>query len=297
MAQNLVNDLDLIVTAPGGTQYCGNVFSGGWSQTAGSPDHANNVENVYIQSAAQGTWTVQVSGYNVPYGPQPFALVVDGAFGVIDSPPGVTITNPTQGATITGPVDITADAGDDIGVTQVEFFVDGSTIGTDTDGTDGWSHSWNSTTVANGIHTISTTVTDTSGQTRSDSINVTVDNVNEPPVAGFYYVCVYPLCTLNASESYDPDGTLTHYDWVFGDGTSGSGVTPLHSYSAPGNYEVQLTVTDNGGMTDTDMQMIGLDEQFAFHVGDLDGSSVDTTAVVGKPESPSASMIATNSRM
>ena len=47
----LVNDLDLVVTGPGGTFY-GNVFDGGWSQTGGSADRRNNVENVYVQSAA-----------------------------------------------------------------------------------------------------------------------------------------------------------------------------------------------------------------------------------------------------
>ncbi len=79
----LVNDLDLKVTAPDGTVYFGNAFAGGWSQPAlggeGSPDRRNNVENVYVQEAARGAWTVEVLGYNVPLGPQPFALVVGGA--------------------------------------------------------------------------------------------------------------------------------------------------------------------------------------------------------------------------
>jgi hypothetical protein len=73
----LVNDLDLVVMAPGGTIYRGNVFAGGWSQAGGLPDRTNNVENVYVQSAAAGSWTVIVNGFNVPFGPQPFALVVD----------------------------------------------------------------------------------------------------------------------------------------------------------------------------------------------------------------------------
>jgi hypothetical protein len=83
---NLVNDLDLTVTAPGGAVYRGNVFSGGWSQTGGSFDRRNNVENVYVQSAANGAWTVQVSGFNVPQSSQPFALVVDGVFGAAPTP-------------------------------------------------------------------------------------------------------------------------------------------------------------------------------------------------------------------
>lgn len=93
--KNLVNDLDLTVTSPSGTVYRGNVFSGGWTQSAGSADRTNNVENVYVQSAASGTWTVEVRGYNVPSGPQPFALVVDGAS---SSGPTPTSTNtPTVG--------------------------------------------------------------------------------------------------------------------------------------------------------------------------------------------------------
>ena len=91
---NLVNNLNLVVTAPGGATYHGNVFSGGWSTTGGTVDSINNVENVYVQSAAAGTWTVSVQGANVPNGPQPFALVVDGAFGA-----GPTATPVTPTAT------------------------------------------------------------------------------------------------------------------------------------------------------------------------------------------------------
>ena len=85
--KNLVNDLDLIVTAPDGTRYLGNVFAGGWSQAGGAADRTNNLENVYVQSAISGTWTVEIRGFNVPNGPQPFALVVSGAFGAAPPPP------------------------------------------------------------------------------------------------------------------------------------------------------------------------------------------------------------------
>ncbi|MGD2178246.1 MAG: M6 family metalloprotease domain-containing protein [Anaerolineae bacterium] len=100
-----------------------------------------------------------------------------------DLPPGVTITNPADGATVSGTVSVTADASDDDGVTQVEFFVDSATIGTDSDGSDGWATSWDTTGYADGTHSVSATATDTSGQTASDTIGVLVDNVNDPPVA------------------------------------------------------------------------------------------------------------------
>ena len=81
---NLVNDLDLTVTAPNGTVYMGNRYVGydpGESEAnPDAHDRLNNVEGVLILSApAMGTWSVEVSGFNVPMGPQPYALVISGA--------------------------------------------------------------------------------------------------------------------------------------------------------------------------------------------------------------------------
>ena len=82
-AKALVNDLDLTVTAPdGSTTYLGNVFSGGASTTGGSADRLNVEEQVLIKTPAQGNYTITVKGYNIPNGPQPFAIVITGASGV-----------------------------------------------------------------------------------------------------------------------------------------------------------------------------------------------------------------------
>jgi subtilase family protein len=74
---HLNNDLDLIVTGPGGT-FQGNVFSGGVSVAGGSPDRRNNLEQVLLAAPAAGSYTVTVRAINVPSGPQPFALVITG---------------------------------------------------------------------------------------------------------------------------------------------------------------------------------------------------------------------------
>ena len=76
---NLVNDLDLIVTGPGGATYRGNVFSGGQSSTGGSPDRLNTVEQVRLDNPPAGSYSVTVRSFTVPSGPQPFALVVTAA--------------------------------------------------------------------------------------------------------------------------------------------------------------------------------------------------------------------------
>jgi hypothetical protein len=72
----LVNDLDLIVTAPNSNRYLGNVFSNGFSQMGGTADRKNNVEVVLLPSSATtGTYHVTVRGYNCPNGSIPFAIV------------------------------------------------------------------------------------------------------------------------------------------------------------------------------------------------------------------------------
>jgi hypothetical protein len=77
---NLNNDLDLIVTGPGGT-FLGNVFASGSSTTGGTGDRRNTLEQVLIAAPSAGSYTVTVRSGNVPDGPQPFALVVTGALG------------------------------------------------------------------------------------------------------------------------------------------------------------------------------------------------------------------------
>ena len=74
----VVNDLNLVVTAPNGTVYRGNVFSGGWSSTGGVADLKNNVERVAIQSPQPGMWTFEVTAASVPTGPSGFAICASG---------------------------------------------------------------------------------------------------------------------------------------------------------------------------------------------------------------------------
>lgn len=84
-ATQLVNDLDLIVTAPGGTVYRGNGFDetgSGLSLPGGDADRANPVENVWLAEGPglpTGLWTIEVCPHAVGQGVlQPFALVVTG---------------------------------------------------------------------------------------------------------------------------------------------------------------------------------------------------------------------------
>ncbi len=78
-ANPVINDLSLVVTAPGGAvQYLGNVFAGGVSSTGGAADLINNVERVAIAVPTIGTWTFRVTGTAVPQGPCGFGLCASG---------------------------------------------------------------------------------------------------------------------------------------------------------------------------------------------------------------------------
>lgn len=79
----LVNDLDLTVTAPSGTVYRGNQFSG-YNPGESTPnpsgvDSVNNVEGVLVLSAVEaGLWNVRVDAIDVPQPSQTFAIVMTG---------------------------------------------------------------------------------------------------------------------------------------------------------------------------------------------------------------------------
>lgn len=88
----------------------------------------------------------------------------------------VTITDPTDGATVSGTVDVAADATADAGVDSVTFTVDNTHLATDSDGSDGWQAPWDTTTTTDGDHTVTAEVTASDGATASDQIAVTVAN-------------------------------------------------------------------------------------------------------------------------
>ncbi len=67
-----------------------------------------------------------------------------------------------------------------------------------------------------------------------------------------YTASVGEKITFDASDSYSPDGTITSYNWDFGDDTTGSGETITHSYQTAGKYTVSLTVVNSNGGSDTD---------------------------------------------
>jgi PKD repeat protein/N-acetylneuraminic acid mutarotase len=142
-----------------------------------------------------------------------------------------------------------SNSSDDVGVVEYFWdFMDGSTS-TEADPT----HSF----PIQGTYEVSLTVTDAEGLTDTDTITilVTTETTNEPPVA---IVSANPLngdaplivqFTGNASTD---DVAIATYFWDFNDGNTSAMVDPEHIFNTPGTYEVELTVTDGDGLSDTE---------------------------------------------
>lgn len=118
------------------------------------------------------------------------------------------------------------------------------------------------TNLVQGTYVFRLTVRDNANATATDSIIIIVNPApNQPPVAdaGTNQTITLPTnsVTLNASASYDPDGTVSSYSWVkLSGGTAlvsnaGSSTTSVTNLQA-GQYIFVLTITDNNGATSKD---------------------------------------------
>lgn len=114
---------------------------------------------------------------------------------------------------------------------------------------------------------------------------------NTPPTSDFDW-SPNGLTVSFSDTSSDSDGTITAWQWNFGDGGTSTEQNPDRTYSASGTYDVALMVTDNDGASDTASQEVtvtapnslptaaftetinGLQVDFTDLSSDLDGSIV-----------------------
>jgi VCBS repeat-containing protein len=125
------------------------------------------------------------------------------------------------------------------------------TLTINADGSYSYNHDGSETTTDSFVYE----VCDTGPLCDTAMVVLTITPVNDTPVAnasGPYSGIVGVSLQFDASGSYDVDGTISTYAWDFGDGNSGTGVNPTHTYTAVGDYTVVLIVTDDGGTSLTD---------------------------------------------
>ncbi|WP_407692871.1 extracellular catalytic domain type 1 short-chain-length polyhydroxyalkanoate depolymerase [Pyxidicoccus xibeiensis] len=172
------------------------------------------------------------------------------------TPPTVNLTAPGNGATVSGTVTLTASASDAVGVTRVEFLVDGSVVGTDASAP--YELAWNSASVGNGAHALAARAFDAAGNNATDSdTGVTVSNSGTPTPVTVNFTSVAAddgYLKANADGSAPALGTLTGL--ALGRGTDGKFNRSFLSFdtsSIPDTASVTrayLTVTYSSGSGD-----------------------------------------------
>jgi hypothetical protein len=188
-----------------------------------------------VSNPAQGTHYIMVDYYS---GSGAYVLTATITYAAADTtPPTVSISNPSNGATVSGTVTISFTASDANGIASRAIKIDGVTKST------GSSYSWDTTAYSNGAHTIRCEATDPSSNTGYDQHTVTVSNtvvddggpltdgvgasghMNEADGADMWYIDVganaqsMRVVLTQASGDFDTFGkfgsqpTTSNYDW------------------------------------------------------------------------------------
>lgn len=131
-----------------------------------------------------------------------------------DVPPTVSLSSPADGAVISGTFVVTATASDNIGVTGVQFLLDGNNLGGE-DTTAPYSISWDTTTTTNGTHVLTARVRDAANNmTTSASVTVAVSNVAPSSLVAAYGFNEGSGTTAADNSGNSLQGTLTNASWT-----------------------------------------------------------------------------------
>ncbi len=109
-----------------------------------------------------------------------------------------------------------------------------------------------------GTYCVMLTVTDSRGRRASDTALVSVANRSLVANAGPDQTASVGSAVTFSGSGSDLGGTVVSYSWDFGDGTSATGATVSHIYTAtaPGSYTATLTVMDDRGARGTDSALV-----------------------------------------
>ena len=113
-------------------------------------------------------------------------------------------------------------------------------------------HKWSNAGSTTLTYTVKLTVKDASSRTAVDTATVYVNKASatKPTANAGTAPSGKTLATLGFNGS-SSSGNITSYLWDFGDGSSGSGVSPSHVYYDEGTYKVSLAVINNYSAVDT----------------------------------------------
>jgi hypothetical protein len=175
--------------------------------------------------------------------------------------PIVTITNPTEGSTVSDTVTISVTVDDEDSLVA-DIYIDGSFVASAN------SYNWDTTGYADGVYDIYAEATDSGSLTGSDSVSVTVENtVTPPPNEAPIVTITNPAAGSTVSDSVTISVTVTDdADTLLADiYIDGSFVATANSYEwdttayADGSYDIYAEATDSGSLTDSDSISVTVD--------------------------------------
>ena len=146
----------------------------------------------------QGNWNGDPDGMTEPL---VNAFRAASAASTFDFPPAVSFISPSEGDNVSGVVQVTANATDDAGVTHVVFEANGAQFANDVDGTDGWSATWDTTSLAPGIYNLRVSAYDTAGQVARSKATVSVGTNPQGDWVGTYGSAGYVLAAWNGTAA------------------------------------------------------------------------------------------------
>jgi len=195
--------------------------------------------------------------------------------------PSVSISAPANNATVSGTVSVTASASDIVGVSRVEFYINGSLMVTDT--ASPYSFSWDTTTVTKGVYTLITKAYDAAGNVgQSTAVMVTVANVAVvTPVAipqsgwKLMYVDSQEIVGENGSAINAFDGNSSTF-WV----TAWSAANPLPPHEIQLDLGATYALTGFSYMPRQDGGTNGTIGKYEFYVS-ADGANWGTLVSTG----------------
>lgn len=136
-----------------------------------------------------------------------------------------------------------------------------------------------------GSYVVSLTVTDNLGAPGVLTRTIQVGSTNLPPSASFTVLPPAPSVAawarFDATASTDADGSIVSYQWTFGDGATATGNVVYHQFTSAGTFPVTLTVTDNGGATNSTTQPVQVGTPMQAPVASFTFSP--SSPIVGSP--------------
>ena len=211
------------------------------NQTTATISGLDSAHSYYFAITAYDTSGQESSYSNIVYVPEQLA-------------PATSITYPANNTTVNGTVSITANSTDNVGVTKVEYYVNGALVATDT--ATPYVYSWNTSAVAAGSYTLMAKAYDAAGNIgQSSTVAVTVVNDTTAPVVSLTAPGnnskVNGTVTITASAS-DNVGVSNVEFYLNGALLFASNVTP-YAYNwntssvANGIYTLTAKAYDNAG--------------------------------------------------